>query len=322
MDKLLTISIAAYNVERFLEQCLDSLLISSLDKLEVLIENDGSKDATADIGRKYEEKYPGVFRLVNKENGGYGSTINNSIRLATGKYFKQLDGDDWYQTEHLEELIHQLETVDADCVYTPYMKVYEENGQQCLEQISGLKDGVLSVEDFVATAGLTQMHALAFRTQLLREYNVTILEHCFYTDQEYIIYPLMYAKTVFAFDKYIYCYRLGLAGQSVSLEGWRKHIADHERVIKQLMRCYDACSGCLPRVKDAIQYRICMLLNDHYQLYMVLGDKKAEMKAIDAYVRKNHPAIFERITKMEGKRIKLLRLSGFALYPLIRKKEL
>lgn len=123
--KLITVSIAAYNVEAYLEKCLNSLLIPDLQRLEVLIQNDGSKDSTPRIAEEFEKKYPGVFRLVNKENGGYGSTINNSLSMAEGKYFKQLDGDDWYDTENFAAFVDALEKVDADCVYSPYTEVIE-----------------------------------------------------------------------------------------------------------------------------------------------------------------------------------------------------
>lgn len=90
--KLLTISIAAYNVEKYLEKALTSMVCSptAMEKLEVIIEDDGSTDGTLSIAKKYEKLYPDVYRAIYKENGGYGSTINNSIVLAQGKYFKQL----------------------------------------------------------------------------------------------------------------------------------------------------------------------------------------------------------------------------------------
>ena len=100
MGKLLTISIAAYNVEKFIKKTLDSLIVDS-DELEVLIVNDGSKDETLKIAKEYEIKYPNIFRAIDKENGGYGSTINTGIIEATGKFFKQLDGDDWFETESI-----------------------------------------------------------------------------------------------------------------------------------------------------------------------------------------------------------------------------
>jgi glycosyltransferase involved in cell wall biosynthesis len=72
-----------------------------MDDLEVIIENDGSSDATASIAASFVERFPGTFRLINKENGGYGSTVSRSVREASGKYFKILDGDDWFHTNRL-----------------------------------------------------------------------------------------------------------------------------------------------------------------------------------------------------------------------------
>lgn len=70
VEKILTVTVASYNVEKFLENTLDSFVDERvLDDIEVLIVDDGSKDKTAEIGRKYEEKYPDTFRVISKENG-------------------------------------------------------------------------------------------------------------------------------------------------------------------------------------------------------------------------------------------------------------
>ena len=96
VEKILTITVPSYNVEKFLENTLDSFVDERvLDAIEVLVVDDGSKDRTAEIGKGYEAKYPGTFRVISKENGGHGSTINRGIKEARGKYFKVVDGDDW-----------------------------------------------------------------------------------------------------------------------------------------------------------------------------------------------------------------------------------
>ena len=97
MDKLLTISIAAYNVESTLEDALSPFCeCENKDKLEVLIIDDGSKDETAEIGKEYERQHPDIFRVISKKNGGWGSTLNVGIQEGKGRYFKQLDGDDYF----------------------------------------------------------------------------------------------------------------------------------------------------------------------------------------------------------------------------------
>lgn len=125
MSKLLTISIAAYNVEKTIEECLDSFLpCKHLDDLEILVINDGSHDRTVEIVSEYEKKYPGIIKLVNKENGGHGSTINKSLSIATGKFFKVIDGDDWVNPDELDKLCDWLKKTDADLVINGFKWCY------------------------------------------------------------------------------------------------------------------------------------------------------------------------------------------------------
>ena len=129
-NKILTVSVAAYNVEKYLGTAIDSLTgCKKADGMEILIINDGSNDGTEKIAAAYEEKFPGLLRLVNKENGGWGSTVNTGIRLARGKYFRQLDADDFYRSENLEEYIRFLKKEEADLVISPFVVFDDRTGQ-------------------------------------------------------------------------------------------------------------------------------------------------------------------------------------------------
>ena len=134
MNKVLTISVAAYNVEDTLDQTLSSLVTDTdtMSRMEVIIVDDGSTDSTAQIAEKYVSSHPGTFRLIRKSNGGYGSTINRSISEAEGKYFKQLDGGDIYITENLSEFVTFLSGIDSDLVISPYEEVYLKDGRTLL----------------------------------------------------------------------------------------------------------------------------------------------------------------------------------------------
>ena len=78
MDKILSIIVPTYNMEKYLQNCLDSLLLSEkqMQDYEVWIINDGSKDRSSEIAHSYELRYPDTFRVVDKNNGNYGSCIN------------------------------------------------------------------------------------------------------------------------------------------------------------------------------------------------------------------------------------------------------
>lgn len=83
------------------------------------------------------------------------------------------------------------------------------------------------------------MHELTIKTELLRNNHISITERCFYTDNEYTFLPLMFAKTVIKFEKPLYCYRLGREGQSVSIEGVKKHYRDAFSVAEKMYKAYE-----------------------------------------------------------------------------------
>ena len=101
--KLLSFVVPSYNSEKYLNKCVDSLLKGGED-VEIIIVNDGSKDNTIKIAREYEEKYPSIIKVVDKENGGHGSGINSGLEVATGLYFKCVDSDDWVDEDALKKL--------------------------------------------------------------------------------------------------------------------------------------------------------------------------------------------------------------------------
>ena len=88
MEKILSVSVAAYNVQNFIKTNLDSFVESSArEAIEVLVTDDGSKDETPNIVLEYEKKYPGVVKLIKQKNAGPGSTVNSGIKHASRKVF-------------------------------------------------------------------------------------------------------------------------------------------------------------------------------------------------------------------------------------------
>lgn len=232
MEKILSISVAAYNVAATLCETVDPFIESGvLDQLDIIIVDDGSKDDTAKIAREYADKYPDSIRLISKENGGWGSTVNTGIDLAQGKYFRQVDGDDHYKSENMKAYIETLRDCNADMVITPYITYDDATGEvfsheNCNPNCENRKVYKLSeVEAFSPF-----MHSLAIKTECIRE-TVKITEHCFYTDTEFVLKACNQAYTVMFVDLEIYCYRRASVGQSMSLTGMEKHYAEQTKVI-------------------------------------------------------------------------------------------
>jgi glycosyltransferase involved in cell wall biosynthesis len=98
-----------YNMEQYIDQCLSSLIIGEgMEDLEVLVINDGSRDSSLSLARKYEQQYPQTYRVIDKENGNYGSCINRGLAECTGRYVRVLDADDYLETSNLAEFVRFL----------------------------------------------------------------------------------------------------------------------------------------------------------------------------------------------------------------------
>lgn len=321
MNKILTISIAAYNVDKYLEKTLSSLIIKNINKIEVLIQNDGSNDDTYKIAKKYADRYPGVFILNNKDNGGYGSTINESIKMASGKYFKQLDGDDWYETENLNRFVEYLENIDVDLVLSPFLEIYENSGhKKIINSNPNVSSGSNSIEKCDITDDIL-MHELTIKTSMLKENNISISENCFYTDNEYTFMPLSVSNTIARFDKPIYCYRLGVEGQSVSISGIRKHYKDTYVVAKKLYKQYSSLDlESIGKVKKTILYNKILKITDVlYNSYVLLDDSKfskIKLKDIDLEIKSKYHNIYIMTNKI--KKVKLLRTTDFKFYGIVK----
>lgn len=237
--KVLTISVAAYNVEKTLDKTLSSMNDSRiLDDLEVLIIDDGSKDNTCKIAQKYQNLAPQTFKYIKKKNGGHGSTINKGIELATGKYFKVVDGDDWVDTNALVEFVYKLKKIDSDLILTNHVEVYPSHSQK-INLISGMVPNKEYTWKNKIDIKRVVLHTLTVKTKLLRENQVHITENCFYVDVEFVVWAAYVSKTITYIDLYLYQYRLGEKDQSVSKKNMLKNVKMQERVSYQLVKLYD-----------------------------------------------------------------------------------
>lgn len=118
---LVTIALAVYNVEDFLEYSLDCIVNQSLKEIEILCINDGSNDKTLSILKEYAKK-DNRIKIVNKfKNEGLAVARNESLKLAKGKYIIFLDGDDLYNKSLAEKALELAEREQSDIVYWDYI---------------------------------------------------------------------------------------------------------------------------------------------------------------------------------------------------------
>ena len=241
MEKLLTIGIPAYNIEEYLAQCLDSVLLPGIiDDLEVIIVNDGSTDRTEEIALSYQEKYPETVRVITKKNGGWGSGVNVAMSEAKGEFFKNLDSDDWFDEKGFRMLIKNMRENPADIMVSPGIEYSMKDGKTHPMQFPSVytAERVMSFPEMCRDLNyLFRMQCLAFRTAQIRKNNVH-LDECYYADLELISYPLPGAETIYIQEEPVYMYRLGRDGQSMSFSSMAKHMDDITKVTKSIVSWY------------------------------------------------------------------------------------
>ena len=230
-----TFIVPAYNSEETLAKCLDSFVEpKALDRIEVIVVNDGSTDSTPEIAKAYSRKYA-FFKLINKINGGHGSTINVAIQVALGKYFKVVDSDDWLTRENLQEYLEHLQNATADVVLTNFRTIDINTGITNEFRMSGLGFGKqCNFEDFWVNCPEARkvccFHGITYRTEFYRSCGVTLSEGISYDDQEFSVLPFAKVKTALPLDLFLYEYALGFPNQSMAPHNQVKRISHLEKV--------------------------------------------------------------------------------------------
>ena len=241
MDRILTVIVPAYNMEQYLAYCLDSLCISQhQNDVEVLVINDGSKDATSAIAHDYERKLPQVFKVIDKENRNYGSCVNRGVAEACGKYIKVLDADDSFETANFERFVGFLKETDADLVLSDFAVVdtdrrirkiirYKLGEKRCFYM-----NEVCNTEVFRNM----QMHAVTYRRENLLKLGYRQTEGISYTDQQWIFIPMIAVESVAYFNDYVYKYLVGRPGQTMDSEVRLKSISHTQCCAWDMARMY------------------------------------------------------------------------------------
>ena len=239
MEKLLTIIIPTYNMEKYLNQCLDSLLTEKArDLLDILVVIDGSKDRSSEIAHGYADKYPETVRVIDKENGNYGSCINRGIIEGRGKYVKILDADDRYDIAVLDDYLDALAKVDVDLFLSDTLQVTED-GETVKEIRLPMPAGeILSFDDYSKVDELP-MHSIAYRLENVRKLGYRQTEGISYTDTEWAFFPMQAVKTCCYFPKPLYRYLIGRAGQTMAPEVYKRGRSQELIITKRMVEFWD-----------------------------------------------------------------------------------
>ena len=259
MEPKVSIIVPIYNAQEYLKRCVDSILSQDYRDFELLLMDDGSKDASGEICDAYAQQ-DGRVRVVHKENTGVSDTRNQALELARGTFLQFLDSDDWIVPEATRLLVRSMEEYNCDMVISDFYRV---SGERLAQKGDIEEDKVMSRQEFAsymienpADFYYGVLWNKMYRRSIIEEYHIrmdTSISWCedFMFNLEYI----RYAKVFYALHAPIYYYvkRKGsLASQGISISktvkmklnvfeyynNFYKHVLEEEDYEKNRLQVY------------------------------------------------------------------------------------
>ena len=287
-------------MEKYLSKCLDSLIIPQLEQIEIVVVNDGSKDSSSSIAHEYAESYPASFKVIDKNNGNYGSCVNRGLAEATGTYVKILDADDCFDNCFFSECIKILGDINCDLVITDYCRVDESDDVLQTIKYDIVPNSILTYDKInpkeyqkVAAA------AVIYKTENLKKIGYHQTEGISYTDEEWIFMPMSTIQTVFYINKVLYKYLIGRPGQTVSKDAIIKSIDHAITGVKVMLEDYLQLDNCIDDSNRAyLKSRLISRMVSQYKKALILywGDIDLQiLEQFDLYIQQSNSQIYDEI---------------------------
>lgn len=199
-----SIIVPVYNMEKYLKECLDSLVEQTLDSYEIIVVNDGSKDESWSIIEEYRYKYSDKIRAFTIENSGLGEARNYGISKARGDYLGFVDSDDTVQLNMFQKMYEAAIKNDADCVMSDYIAFWENGKREYVTSVMGEDIDRFDILKYSAKYGVVNACTKLVKKELFDKIK---FPKGFYEDLATIPILLSYAKNVYYERDGLYNYR-------------------------------------------------------------------------------------------------------------------
>lgn len=209
MDKI-SVIVPAYNAEKTVGKCLESLVNQTHENMEIIVIDDGSKDNTLKIMKDYQKKYPDKVVVISRENKGIGYTRNEGMKVATGKYLGFVDSDDYVEVEMYEHLYKALNKNKADAVVCDYYQ-FDETKKLEKKVLDFKATSILEYPNLINEINTSPWNKL-YKKELFN--GVQYPETLKYEDLSAVLLALLNAKKICKLNEPLYDYYINMNGES------------------------------------------------------------------------------------------------------------
>lgn len=207
-----SVIIPIYNVEKYVKQCLDSIINQTLTDIEIICINDGSSDNSINILNEYAQKDERI-KIISQVNQGQGVARNNGIKVATGEYIGFVDPDDFIDLSMYEKMYKVAKSNDVDLIECTYRQYYEKSKEIVVRQnpIELPKDETFDWRispDYVFRGTILSVWNKLFKASFVRENNIAFSQTKLAEDHIFTIKSRILAKKISFLDNPLYTYRV------------------------------------------------------------------------------------------------------------------
>ena len=267
-NELISIIVPIYNTEKYLHECLDSILNQSYINFEVLLINDGSTDSSGTICQEYVER-DSRFRYFEKDNGGVASARNLGLERSEGTYITFIDSDDWVEFKYLEVLYTALKENDTDVAISTY-KRFAQDGVFYLRSYSREDDEFLNIGtrsrdsflEILPRLGELDHSFYSISSKLIKREiigNLLFDEQISYAeDLNFFFYLYLGVESVVFVRDYTYVYRTHDASTSQNVNELQalQELEIYKKMFQQIDRMGLPTFHYFKRMENVVTYRI------------------------------------------------------------------
>lgn len=221
---ILSIIIPIYNGEKYLSQCLDSIIDSGLNNIEIIAINDGSSDSSLEILTKYSSSYP-FIRIINQKNSGVSAARNIGISHAKGKYITFIDADDYVISNVFYDIVkNELPNMISDFIISGYARI-SDNGDS---HIDPFKEGIYSdeyIKEFIGKGWIGKIESVwakFYLREIIKNNNIKFpIGVSMYEDGIFNYSYLKFVSKLNTTNKVFYCYRKNPGSATTQFKGMK-----------------------------------------------------------------------------------------------------
>lgn len=281
----ISIVVPVYNVEKYLKECIDSIINQTLKDIEIICVNDGSTDSSLEILNDYAKKDTRII-VINKSNSGYGHTMNMGLNAATGEYIGIIESDDFADKNMFENLYKLAKEYDADIVKSDWYNYWSKNKfARKNNRISSAKTLKLtnSKQDKSLLRINPSVWSAIYKKEFLNKYNIRFLETpgASYQDLAFSFKIFALAERVILTDKAYLYYRQDNMNSSVKSKTKVYCVCDEyeeidrfleqypdlkfEFKVQEEINRYNGYVSSVLRIDDSVKPEFVKVFSDHFK---------------------------------------------------------